>query len=289
MNILVTGSAGFVGRELVPRLQAAGHGVIGVDLDDEDNSDIFIQHDLARPIAAAIGSIDLCIHLAAAVGGILFNVERRDLVEVNDRINRSVTESCQHLGCKRLIFFSTINVFENGGDFQHGPLQSVTDVSPYAASKVVGERLFEDAFEDLMVIRPTNLFGKSQRRRHPRRGDSHVIPELLHKIDTDPELHVFGDGTQTRNFVHVGDVCRFLLRNLEFAGVHHFNLRSEVTISIRQLVTELLAFRGFEKPVIYAAEYMSLERFRIPEFDMSLPRRAGWEATVGSIHEGLDT
>ena len=287
MNILVTGSAGFVGRELVPLLREAGHRVIGADLDAEELSDVCLQHDLAQPLDLNAEPVDLCVHLAAAVGGILFNVERRDLVEVNDRINASVVESCSRLGCRRLIFFSTINVFEGGGDFQHGPLDAVSDVSPYAASKVAGERLFENAFDDLIVVRPTNLFGKSQPRRHPRRGDSHVIPELLHKIDTDPEVQVFGDGSQIRNFVHVSDVCRFVMKNLDRVGVSHFNVRSEITITIRQLVAELLAFRGSQKPVTYSAEYMALERFRVPEFDMAAPQSAGWEARITSMGEGL--
>ena len=287
LNILVTGSAGFVGRELVPLLREAGHRVIGIDLDSEEHSDVFLHHDLAQPAELNSGPIDLCVHLAAAVGGILFNVERRDLVEVNDRINRSVVESCHRHGCRRMIFFSTINVFEGGGDFQHGPLQAMTDVSPYAASKVAGEQLFSEAFDDIVVVRPTNLFGKSQPRRHPRRGDSHVIPELLHKIETDPEIQVFGDGSQIRNFVHVSDICRFVMRNLDRGGVSHFNLRSEITITIRQLVAELLAFRGSHKPVTYSAEYMALERFQVPEFDMAAPKSAGWEARVTSIPEGL--
>jgi UDP-glucose 4-epimerase len=289
MNILITGCSGFVGSYLTKALHKLGHTIIGIDINDlgptcdSKSVDIFFKHDLTKPFYNYIGNIDLCIHLASSVGGILFNVDKPNIVVYNKIVNENVLNLCVRARCDRLLFFSSINVFEDRCQFSHEPLYKLT---PYAESKVEGERLFESACENLMVIRPTNIFGKNQ-NRHGGFGESHVIPDLLKKIDESDILEVWGDGKQMRNFVHVVDLCNFILEGLNFNGKLYFNIRSDLTISITSLANSLMEFKGKALPIVYKKEYLQHERMKLVDFDMSLPIAFGWKQSIRSIGEGL--
>jgi UDP-glucose 4-epimerase len=285
MDVLVTGSAGFTGQILVPRLQAAGHRVIGVDIEPDHLSDTFIRHDLTGPLEQKMAA-DVVIHLASTVGGFLFNL-KEELAETNDRINHTVLEICREVGCDHLIFFSSINVFEVNQSFAHDRLLVADQKTPYARSKAQGEFLFCQGTPNCTIIRPTNLFGKSQRRKHQIVGESHVIPDLLEKIERGGDLHVLGDGTQVRNFVHVNDICEFVVRNIRFQGQHFFNLRSEITLTIAELAKILIEISGEQTPMRFDPSYMSYELFCIPNFDLTLPRHYGWKPKIQTIQDGL--
>lgn len=285
MNVLVTGSAGFTGQVLVAQLQAAGHQVTRIDIEPDYLSGTFIQHDLTKPLKQEIVA-DVVIHLASAVGGFLFNL-KEDLIETNDGVNANVLEICKKAGCDHLVFFSSINVFEVNHSFVHDRLVVVDQKSPYARSKARGEFLFSQGMPDCMIIRPTNLFGKAQRRKHQIVGESHVIPDLLRKIESGEDLHVFGDGTQVRNFLHVNDVCEFVVSNLAFSGQCFFNLRSDITITIAQLAKILIEFSGREINITFDPSYMSYELFRITNFDLTVPAHYGWNPKVQTIQAGL--
>ena len=289
MNILVTGSAGFVGSDLVPRLNALGHLTIGIDILDEHLSKMFFRHNLEEPFPYDLPRVDVCIHLASSVGGIVFNVLQTDIAATNNKINETVIDLCHKTKCTKVVYFSTINVFERSEEFIHQKIDTLDQYSNYAISKVEGEWLFEKSFDDLIIIRPTNIFGKYQVRRHTKVGESHVIPDLLKKIDDSQELEVFGDGSQIRNFIHVSDITKFVVRNIiSINGRRYFNLRSDNTITIKQLVQDLLRSRLKSMPVKYLPVYLKYELFTIRNFDIDIPIRNKFEITVNSIIQGLE-
>ena len=196
MRILVTGSAGFVGKELVKKLQENNHHfVIGIDINHESQSDLFFHHDLTTSFPEAI-EFDLCIHLASSVWGILFNTEKAGIIEYNNLINKYTLELLQKNGCDHMIFFSSINVFEGKDEFLHEKLTGLDQTSTYALSKAMSEMFFTSWVSNLIIIRPTNIFGQSQMKSHKKFGESHVIPDLLTKIEqANSEIEVFGNGT----------------------------------------------------------------------------------------------
>ena len=214
MKVLVTGSAGFVGKEMVTMLKDNGHHVIGIDINPDHLSDEFYQHDLTIVFNKKL-DFDVCIHLASSVGGILFNVEKADIITYNNLINKNVLNIMTENNCDHLVFFSSINVFESNNKFTHAKIDGLDQMSGYALSKAIGELFFANWIKNLMVIRPTNIFGKSQMRMHEKFGESHVIPDLQRKIEIAlDEIEVFGDGSQVRNFIHVQDVVRFVVKNM---------------------------------------------------------------------------
>ncbi len=287
MRILVTGSAGFVWRELVKKLQNSGHFVIWIDINPENQSDIFIQHDLTTPLNQKI-DFNLCIHLASSVWGILFNTEKADIIRYNNIINKYTLAILQKNSCDRMIFFSSINVFEWKNEFPHEKLAWLDQKSAYALSKAMSEMFFISWISNLTIIRPTNIFGQSQMKSHSKFGESHVIPDLLTKIEqAKNEIEVFGDGTQIRNFLHVDDINEFLIKILDLHGQYFFNLRSEILVSINELAFELIKFTGKNLSIKFLPEFMKYEQMRIQNFDIKSIQQFGFVSNINMLSEGL--
>ncbi len=287
MKILITGSAGFVWKELVRKLQKNHHFIIGIDINKEDQSDLFFQHDLTTPFDHNI-EFDLCIHLASSVGWILFNTEKADIIKYNNHLNAIVLQIMKTNSCDRMIFFSSINVFEWKDTFPHARLDSLSQESAYALSKWMSEMFFSSWISHLTVIRPTNIFGQSQMKSHAKFGESHVIPDLLTKIEqAESSIEVFGDGSQVRNFLHVDDITEFLTHILDLNGQHFYNLRSEILITIEQLANELIWFAKKDISIKYLPEFMRYEQMRINNFSLDIVEVLGFNSSVESISKGL--
>lgn len=295
MRVLVTGSEGFLGAALCPRLARAGHAVVGLDARAPGDSPTRVRRDLTAPPTAepraALGPFDLCIHLASTVGGFLHNVERTEIVERDLAMAETVIRLCQRASCPRLLFVSTINVFETTPTFAHAALPSCDQRSPYALAKARVERRLAEAFPHLLVLRPTNLFGRTQARCGGRTGESHVIPDLLHKIDRltpGDALEVLGDGSQVRNFLHVDDLAEFIVDVLPgLSGQRYLNLRSDLHLTIRDLAEQLLALRGRAHPLRFRPEYQRFELFAVTRFDLAPAHALGFAPRVRSLAEGL--
>ena len=288
-DVLVTGAAGFIGQYMCEHLAGVGISVIGLDKRDADLPCCeFIRHDLTQPYAGKIEA-DTCIHLASSVGGILYNnAAKADMIEYNALVNTGSVELLKAGGCQRMVFFSSINVFESNPSFEHGHIRVPPAQTSYAMSKADGERVLAEAFKHITVIRPTNAFGKRQIRCHEQFGESHVIPDLMKKIQDSDMVDVLGDGTQRRNFVHVQDIVEFVVRNLNLEGQHYFNLRSDITITIGQLAHQLSIFINRNVRFRFDPSFMTFETFQIQNFDLATPTEYGWTPRFQSIAEGLE-
>ena len=115
--------------------------------------------------------------------------------------------------------------------------------SPYGASKLAGEKLslsYAALYDlDVVALRYFNVYGPNQRFD----AYGNVIPIFVFQMLRGEPITIFGDGEQTRDFIHVADVVQANLRAAEAAGVSGaFNLGSGGRISINHLV-ELLAER----------------------------------------------
>lgn len=286
-EVLVTGAAGFIGQYMCEQLTAAGKSVIGLDKRDAILPCEFIRHDLTQPYAGRIET-DTCVHLASSVGGILYNnAAKADMIEYNASINTGTVELLKAGGCQRMVFFSSINVFESNPSFGHEPVCVAPALTSYAMSKADGERVLVEALEHFTVIRPTNVFGKRQIRTHDQFGESHVIPDLMKKIQESDVVDVLGDGTQRRNFVHVQDIVEFVVRNLNLNGRHYFNLRSDVTITIGELARELASFLARNVTFRFDPSFMKLETFQIQNFNLAPANQFGWAPRIQNIAAGL--
>lgn len=288
MRILVTGSAGFVGENLVPLLLAAGHQVLGVDLLYESHSTQSVTADIRSKFKSSFESFDLCIHLASQVGGIVHNHEHQGLEGYEISLLNAVHHLCHKFNCSKIIYTSSINVFENNALFHHQSLATQDQTTPYAVAKYCGEKFVEQNFDNFLILRPTNLFGRTQIQRFDSKvGESHVIPELIHKIQTQNLVKVLGDGTQVRNFLHVIDFCKLILKLLDFDIASTLSVRSNLTISIYQLVEYLACFCKKNPKIEFEPSYLKYEKATIQNFDLSPLINLGWTPQIEGIQEGL--
>jgi len=263
-----------VGQELVKLLMSQGYDVVNVDLIPSELQCVDIVHDLTTTSVDV--KVDFCFHLASATGGLLFN-QKQDVILYNAKINRNVLKSCLNVP---ILFVSTLNVFE-GCKTDKDELDPVT---PYAQSKLNGERYFEqNAVNDLYIVRPSNLFGASQLSKFIAYGESHVIPDMLNKIDNFDVLEVWGDGTQQRNFLHVKDLCGYFMEFLLRKNKKVNNVCSSITLSIAELVKELLQFRKKDMPIVYDGSYMKYEKM----FIINIMNYLNDIGTIHSVVEGL--
>lgn len=294
MNILVTGSSGFLGTQVVRLLKQNSYTVIAIDkvLNQEDESDIFFRLDLRNEDSLSSANIpyfDLCIHLASEVGGFLFNALEESLEQNELDILDGVIFLCKKINCNRIIYTSSINVFEVNGLYTHSSLEEFDQRTPYARAKYKAEKLIEAQFKEFIIIRPTNLFGASHQKVSDSPGISHVIPELIAKIKKSTDyLDVLGDGEQSRNFLHVSDAANFIMKVMISPVSGFFNVRSEITLTINQLANILLKFVGKELPIRYQKEYLSFEPARIHRFDIKPLSKLNWKPFISSIPEGLN-
>ena len=185
---------------------------------------------------------------------------------------------------------SSINVFEGAKTFNEG-LRAGRPVTQYAISKQSSEAYFAENISNLSIIRPTNVFGANQSKTHRKYGESHVIPDLLNKIQfaNNGIIKVLGDGTQRRNFLHVTDLAALLEKVINTPSNGHkiYNVRSDLTISITELVDILIKQAGAMLNVEYEPQFMSYEHMNIYNFPMSSSQDLNWEPSIKTISQGL--
>ncbi len=207
-RILVTGGSGFIGRQFVAGLSAAGARVRVVDLRRHPDAAVdLVQGDIADPAvveAALAGGIDSIVHLAA-VTSVLRSIEQPELTYLTnvDGTHR-VLEGARQAGVRSLVFASTNAVT--------GPMdapaiteqQVLRPLTPYGATKAAGEMLMSAYTAVYGVrctcLRLTNVYGPGMQAK-----DS-IVARLMRAVRLGTTFEIYGDGRQVRDYVHVSDV-----------------------------------------------------------------------------------
>jgi UDP-glucose 4-epimerase len=265
MKTLVTGGAGFIGSNLVALLRERGHHVTVLDslvAGYRENLAPFPEvrllsgdvrdHSILR--SAAQGA-EVVFHLAASVGNTRSIEHPRLDAEVNVLGTLNVLEVARELRIRKVVFSSSAGIF---GELKTLPIAEghpVEPDSPYGASKLAAEKLclaYAKLFPpfEAICLRYFNVFGVNQRFD----AYANVIPIFAHKLVRQQRIHVFGDGEQTRDFIHVSDVVRANLAAGENRGVSGtFNLGSGVQITINNLIQRMQAASGLRTEVVHTA------------------------------------
>lgn len=215
-SYLVTGGAGFVGSHLVEALIAEGHFVRVLDnlsTGKQENLPLsaeFVLGDIADAQTALAASADVqgIFHLAAnpSVPKSIEDPVRTFQTNVLGTLN--VLNAARINGIRRVVITSSSAVY---GDqpTPHAVGLAPMPMSPYGLHKLMGEKLAAQFFTvyglQTVILRPFNIYGS----RMPSTGAyASVIKLFLQKRQRGEPLIIFGDGRQTRDFVHVRDVVR---------------------------------------------------------------------------------
>ena len=226
MKILVTGGAGFIGSHVVDGYVQAGHEVWV--LDDLSRGKRENVNPQARFICMDVGSPDLKDLLAEGrFGTINHHAAQIDVrVSVADPIRDATVnilgtlrllEVARAAGVARLIFSSTGGAIY--GEQRHFPATEqhpTVPLSPYGVAKLSVEHYLEYYRQvhglRYVVLRYANVYGS---RQDPE-GEAGVVAIFCGKIHRSQRLMIYGDGNQTRDYVHVQDVARANLCALNY-------------------------------------------------------------------------
>jgi UDP-glucose 4-epimerase len=299
-KVFVTGCAGFIGSNLVDRLLADGHDVVGYDnLSTGQRSFLLTASQCARftllegdtldlPLLAhAMAGADTVFHLAANAD-VRFGTEhpRKDL-EQNTIATFNVLEAMRTNTIKRIAFSSTGSVYGEAETFptpEHASFPAQTSL--YGASKLAGEALISAYCEGFglqsFIFRFVSILGE-------RYTHGHVV-DFYKQLRQDPtRLRVLGNGKQRKSYLYVQDCIDAMLLALERSNgkVNIFNLgvedHCEVDHSIRWICDTLGV-----KPRI---EYTGGDRGWIGDnpfifLDIKKIRSLGWSPKL-SIRESV--
>ena len=258
-RILITGGAGFIGSHLASTLLDHGHHVSVIDdlstgrfeniAGLASHPRFSYTHDtiLNPPVLERLaGGSDLIFHLAAAVGVKLIVDRPVHTIETNVRGTEAVLEAARRAGVKVLLASSSEVYgkslqapFREGDDVVLGP--TIRSRWSYAASKMLSEFLaLAYAREQSLPVVIFRLFNTVGPRQTGRYGM--VIPRFVEQALNSEPLTVYGDGAQTRCFLHVEDAVQALLGLAAAPGAVGgvFNVGSEEEVSILDLARTVL-------------------------------------------------
>ena len=254
---LVTGGAGFIGSALVRALRERGYDVrVYDDLSVGDPANIdgtdaeLVCGDVCDldALTEAARGCDAAFHLAAGAGVIQSIEEPLANFDQNARGTVVALEAARRADVGRFVFSSS-NAPLGDGAYPAREDKPIAPLSPYGASKAVGEAYcsaFHGAYGmHAVAVRFSNAYGP----RSAHKGN--VIPLFIRRLRAGEELTLYGDGEQTRDFVFCEDLADGLIRAAEAdgAGGEIFQLASGVETSLNRLLELLADVSGAEPRV----------------------------------------
>lgn len=259
MNILVTGGCGFIGSHLVDELVARNHQVTVLDnlstgtLDNLNVNATFVEGSVCdeQLTQALLSESDFCFHLAAVVSVIESTKKWVKSNYINNYGTLNILNSARktYNGCKNVpvVFASTAAVY---GDSNVLPLKEDmknVPLSPYGCDKLAGEMnalIAKSLYEvPTRSFRFFNVFGPRQNPGNPYSG---VIAKFMGQFLSGDAVTIYGDGSQTRDFIYVTDVVRALVDCIESPVLSGrvFNLCGERETSVMDIYNILGEITG---------------------------------------------
>lgn len=298
MRTLVTGGAGFIGSHLVDLLIEEGHDVAVVDdlssgrmenLSHQPTVE-FVEGDIGGDgIGGVVDKLapEVIFHLAAQID-VRKSVE--DPVadaEANILATIKLADAARKAGVRKIVHTSSGgSIYGTPSTFPVDETFPVDPHSPYAASKLAGEQ-YLGTFRHLYGIQasyiaPANVYGP---RQNPH-GEAGVVAIFAENLLRGNATKIFGGGTNTRDYVYVGDVVRaFVLAAGERGDGMRFNIGTSIETSDRALHTLVAAHAGAPD----TPEDFPPRLGDVPRSSLSFTRARevlGWEPTV-MLDEGV--
>jgi GDP-L-fucose synthase len=262
-RILVTGGAGFLGRQVVDQLTLAGAKHEKITVVRSKDCDLRSLENCQR----AVEQQDIVIHLAAHVGGIGLNREKpAELFYDNLMMGAQLIHAAYQAGVEKFVCVGTICAYPNftpvpfkEDDLWNG-YPEVTN-APYGIAKkalLVQLQAYRQqyGFNGIYLL-PVNLYGPED-NFDPR--SSHVIPALIRKVHEaqqkgETKISVWGDGSPTREFLYSTDAARGIVMGSQFYNdPEPVNLGTNYEISIRDLITLICELMDFDGEIVWETD-----------------------------------
>lgn len=297
---VVTGGAGFIGSNLVDRLVDEGHDVLVIDslvsgsvanLKDARARGNVTTHQIDVTEPDVVGLVrdykpETVFHLAAqidvraSVADPVFDARVNVLGTVN------MLEAARLCNAERFVFASSGGAtFGDTFNIPTPESQARRPASPYGVAKYIVEeyfRYYADTYDlDYMSLGFANVFGP---RQDPH-GEAGVVAIFIGDLLAGRTPTIFGEGTQTRDFVFVEDVADAFVRAARIGGSRYLNVGTGVETSILKLYELIVEATGTDVAPLMAAPRRG-EQLRSCLDASAAREHLGWEAWT-PLEEGL--
>lgn len=247
-NVLVTGGAGFVGRETVKLLQRSGYTVTVLDKAEkpEDFQNVkYIRGDLenaAKCVVACAGQ-DFVIHLAAKPRIPESFIDPDSYFDDNVTGTKNILTAASAVGIRKFVYCSSSSIYGNN-PAPHKPYHKPDPLNYYAMTKLFGEHLckqYKNMFNlDYTILRFFTVYGPEQ----PGCDDKGLMIAKFARLAREGKpLTVHGDGELRRDYIHVSDVAAAIIAAVETRVKSEiFNVGTGHNISVNSVVDILREF-----------------------------------------------
>lgn len=243
-NILVTGGCGFIGSNLIPKLISRGHKVRVLDnlskgeLSFLDGIDIdFHKGDIRdnEDVIKSLEGIDGVIHLAA-YGSVVESVENpAENFEINVLGTFTLLDECRKKNIKKIVFSSTGGALIGNATPPVDEKSVPRPISPYGSGKLCCEAYcssFAHSYKmNITALRFANVIGPISWHK---KG---AVTAFMKSIMNGEDITIYGDGSATRDFLYVDDLCEGIISTYEneLKGFNTIHLASGREVSVKEL------------------------------------------------------
>jgi UDP-glucose 4-epimerase len=230
MNVLVTGGAGYIGSALVERLVEEGHRVVSIDNLSQGDYKYLVKCRESPRVKLVVG--DICdleklegvlregegvsavVHLAAVSGIEECQRNPRGAVLTNVYGTHNVLEVARKYDISKVVFGSSAAVYGNPVKTPVGEDHPLSPTNLYGVTKLAAEGLLESYHAsyglDTVILRFGNVYGVGVYTHWET-----VIPKFVRQALSGEALTIYGDGKQSRDFIHVWDVVEAVILALK--------------------------------------------------------------------------
>jgi len=289
-KVLVTGGAGFIGREVVKQLQQNGYVVTVLDKAEKplDFTNVkYIRGDLqnaAKCVVACAGQ-DFVIHLAAKPRIPESFIDPDSYFDDNVTGTKNILTAASAVGIRKFVYASSSSIYGNN-PAPHKPFHKPDPLNYYSMTKLFGEHLckqYKNMFNlNYTILRFFTVYGDEQ----PDDDNKGLMISKFYRLAAEGKpLTVHGDGQYKRDYIHVSDVAKACISSVESRVKSEiFNVGTGENISVNEVIDILKEFfpdlkiENEEKPKGYASETLA---------DISKAKKLlGWKPQI-NIHDGI--
>ena len=285
MKILVTGGAGFIGSHLTEKLVKQGDIVTVIDnLNTGKEKNLELVKEKIEFVKGSILDTKLLDEITKDVDGVFHQAA---LASVQDSfkkpsefydVNVNGTENIFKLSKKygfKIVYASSSSVYGNPIRIPIKESDDKNPINPYAETKLKDEKLaiqYSKMNVGIIGLRYFNVFGKRQSKEY-----AGVIKLFLEQIRNEFPPKINGDGTQSRDFVHVDDVVNANIMSMNSEITHEFfNVGTNSSISVLDLATMIIENSGLDIKPVFGPKLKGDVDMTIADINL-IKRKIGWK------------
>lgn len=259
-NILIIGGAGFIGSHLAEILVKQKHNIVVIDnlyLGDEKNLECikkeikFLKHDYTDEKfleqVVSDNKIEYIFHFGGLSSAPMFDENEIEGIYTGIVGFTTLLKVAAKFNVKRVLYASTSSLY---GDLEiQEESVGVTPPSFYALTKYTMEHLarlfYENYGLESIGFRFFSVYGKNEKHK---KQYANLVSQFLWAIQDNKETVFYGDGTQTRDFTYVIDICDALIKGMtsssDYAKGNIYNIGTTETYTLLEMVEILEEITG---------------------------------------------